>query len=68
MDQWTQQSASFTNIIQNHLTHNTQVMNETSKALTSLNEELKNNMKDIHEAHRRERTEHDDILREIKSK
>ena len=62
--QWTEQSITFTNIIQNHLTHSTQAMNDTCKILTDMKGQLNN----AEEAHRRERTEHDEILREIKAK
>lgn len=62
--QWTQQSETFTLIIQNHLTHSTQAMNDTCKILTDMKGQLNN----AEEAHRRERTEHEDILREIKTK
>jgi len=62
--QWTEQSLTFTSIIQNHLTHSTQAMNDTCKILTDMKGQLNN----AEEAHRRERTEHEDILREVKSK
>lgn len=62
--QWTLQSVTFTTIIQNHLTHSTQAMNDTCKILT----EMKGKLDTAEEAHRRERTEHEDILREVKAK
>lgn len=62
--QWTQQSVAFTSIIQNHLTHSAQAMNDTCKILT----EMKGKLDTAEEAHRRERIEHEDILREVKAK
>jgi hypothetical protein len=62
--QWTQQSITFTTIIQNHLTHSTQAMNDTCKILT----DMKGQLNIAEEAHRHERDEHADILREIKAK
>jgi ABC-type multidrug transport system fused ATPase/permease subunit len=62
--QWTNQSITFTTVIQNHLTHNTQAMNDTCRILTDMKAQLGN----AEEAHRRARNEHEDILREIKLK
>ena len=66
--QWTDQSALFTTVIQNHLSHSTQAMNDTCKILTEMKIEVTKGFDDSNEAHRKERTEHDEILREIKSK
>lgn len=68
VSQWTQQTKDFTNVIQNHLMHSTQALNDTCKILTGMQKEIENGFEDTKEAHRKEREEHDDILREIKSK
>lgn len=64
--QWTDQSTLFTTVIQNHLVHSTQAMNDTCKILTEIKSDMVKYGEDASEAHRRERSEHDDILREIK--
>lgn len=66
--QWTDQSTSFTAIIQNHLAHSTQAMNDTCKILTDMKKQITNGISDSKEAHREEHDEHDEILKEIKSK
>lgn len=62
--QWTNQSTTFTSVISNHLTQNAQAMNDTCRILTDMKSQLNN----AEEAHRRERIEHEDLLREIKTK
>lgn len=66
--QWTDQSAVFATVIQNHLSHSTQAMNDTCKVLTDLKNEVGSGFKDNVLDHKKIQQINDDILREIKLK